>query len=142
MRKVKVNLTKYVATEAGLRYCPAVITQNGRIKQDIVVVNGKEERHPEGAYYLDWRTNGVRIRLSVGKNGQDALTQRDRKTFELNAANHGVVLQSEQNKQSHRSLTDSSGRRFSRRHETHQEAEDCGSVHNRAQLLSGILLEA
>jgi hypothetical protein len=26
LRKVKVNLTKYVATEAGLRYCPAVIT--------------------------------------------------------------------------------------------------------------------
>jgi site-specific recombinase XerD len=97
LRKVKVNLTKYVATVAGLRYCPAVITSNGRIKQDIVVVNGKEERHPEGAYYLDWRTNGVRVRLSVGKNGQDALTQRDRKTFELNAANHGVVLQSEQN---------------------------------------------
>lgn len=97
LRKVKVNLTKYVATEAWLRYCPAVITQNGRIKQDIVVVNGKEERHPEGAYYLDWRTNGVRVRLSVGKNGQDALTQRDRKTFELNAANRGVVLQSEQN---------------------------------------------
>jgi hypothetical protein len=78
LRKVKVNLTKYVATEAGLRYCPAVITSNGRIKQDIVVVNGKEERHPEGAYYLDWRKNGVRVRLSVGKNGQDALTQRDR----------------------------------------------------------------
>ena len=50
LRKVRVNLTKYVATEAWLRYCPAVITQNGRIKQDIVVVNGKEERHPEGAY--------------------------------------------------------------------------------------------
>ncbi len=94
MRKVKVNLTKYVATEAGLRYCPAVITSNGRIKQDIVLVSGKEERHPEGAYYLDWRRNGVRVRLSVGKNAQDALTQRDRKTFELNAANHGVELAS------------------------------------------------
>jgi integrase/recombinase XerD len=94
LRKVKVNLTKYVATKAGLRYCPAVITPNGRIKQDIVVVNDKEERHPEGAYYLDWRRNGVRIRLSVGKNAQDALTQRDRKTFELNAANHGVELAS------------------------------------------------
>jgi len=95
LRKVKVNLTKYVATEAGLRYCPAVITSNGRIKHDIVLVGGKEERHPEGAYYLDWRRNGVRVRLSVGKNAQDALTQRDRKTFELNAANHGVVVQSE-----------------------------------------------
>jgi integrase/recombinase XerD len=94
LRKVKVNLTKYVATEAGLRYCPAVITSNGRIKQDIVVVNGKEERHVEGAYYLDWRRNGVRVRLSVGKNAQDALTQRDRRTFELNAAAHGVELAS------------------------------------------------
>jgi integrase/recombinase XerD len=95
LRNVKVNLTKYVATGAGLRYCPGVITLNGRIKRDIVIVNGQEERHPEGAYYLDWRRNGVRVRLSVGKNAQDALTQRDRKTFELNAANHGVVVQSE-----------------------------------------------
>ena len=94
MRKVKVNLTKYVATEAGLRYCPAVITSNGRIKQDMVVVNGTEERHSEGAYYLDWRRNGVRVRLSVGKNAQDALTQRDRRTFELNAVAHGVELAS------------------------------------------------
>ncbi len=92
MRKVKVNLTKYIKTEAGLRYCPAVVTANGRIKQDIVVLNGKEERHPEGAYYLDWRANGVRVRLSVGKNAQDALTQRDRKKFELNAASHGVEV--------------------------------------------------
>jgi integrase/recombinase XerD len=94
LRRVKVNLTKYVATEAGLRYCPAVITSNGRIKQDIVLVGDKEERHPEGAYYLDWRRNGVRVRLSVGKNAQDALTQRDRRMFELNAAAHGVELAS------------------------------------------------
>ena len=58
------------------------------------IVGGKEERHPEGAYYLDWRRNGLRVRLSVGKNAQDALTQHDRKTFELNAANHGVELAS------------------------------------------------
>jgi integrase/recombinase XerD len=110
LRKVKVNITKYISTEAGLRYCSAVITSNGRIKQNIVLVGGKEERHPEGSYYLDWRENGVRVRLSVGKNAQDALTQRDRKTFELNAANHGVVLQSEvqngdgSNSDGHRSL--------------------------------------
>jgi integrase/recombinase XerD len=94
-RTYKANLTKYVATEAGLRYCPAVITPNGRIKQDIVLVNNKEERHPEGAYYLDWRAHGVRTRLSVGKNAVDAQTQCQRKTFELNAASHGVeVVQS------------------------------------------------
>ncbi len=97
MRKVRVNITKYISTEAGLRYCPAVITSNGRIKQDIVLVGDKEERHPEGSYYLDWRENGVRTRLSVGKNAQDALTQRDRKALALNAASHGMVVQNEQN---------------------------------------------
>ncbi len=91
-RTHRVNLTKYIKTEAGLRYCPAVVTPNGRIKQDIVIVNGKEERHPEGAYYLDWRENSVRVRLSVGKNAVDAQTQCQRKTFELNAASHGVEV--------------------------------------------------
>ena len=92
MRKVRVNLTKYIQTTAGPRYCPAVISPNGRIKQDVVRVNGKEERHPEGAYYLDWRRNGKRVRLSVGKNAVDAQTQCQRKTFELNAAAAGVEL--------------------------------------------------
>jgi len=98
----KVNLTKYVKTEAGPRYCPAVITSNGRIKQDIVVVNGKEERHPEGAYYLDWRESGVRVRLSVGKNAVDAQTQRQRKELEFNAAAVGVEVVSNGNDNSNR----------------------------------------
>lgn len=93
-RTYKANLTKCIQTEAGPRYCPAVVSPNGRIKQDIVRVNGNEERHPEGAYYLDWRENGVRVRLSVGKNAVDAQTQCQRKTFELNAASHGVVVSS------------------------------------------------
>jgi integrase/recombinase XerD len=80
-RKLKVNLTKCVFTAKGLRYCPAVISTNGRIKPEIVVVEGKEERHAEGSYYLDWNENGKRIRQSVGKNAADAYTQYQRKTF-------------------------------------------------------------
>jgi integrase/recombinase XerD len=91
-RTHRINLTKYIQTEKGPRYCPAVVTLNGRIKPDIVLVGGKEEKHPEGSYYLDWRENGVRVRLSVGKNAQDALTQCQRKTFELNAVSHGVEV--------------------------------------------------
>jgi hypothetical protein len=34
---------------------------------DLVLVNGKEEAHPEGAYYLEWRQGKNRIRVSVGK---------------------------------------------------------------------------
>jgi integrase/recombinase XerD len=91
-RKVRVNLTKYIQTAVGPRYCPAVISPSGRIKQDVVRVNGKEERHAEGAYYLDWRRDGKRVRLSVGKNAVDAHTQCQRKTFELNAAAAGVEV--------------------------------------------------
>ena len=96
-RKLKVNLTKYVVTAKGLRYCPAVISINGHIKPEIVLVGGKEERHSEGSYYLDWNDNGKRIRQSVGKNAVDANIQYQRKTFSLNASAHGVDIVPEAN---------------------------------------------
>jgi len=85
-----VNLTKRVQTGQGLRYCPVAESANGRVKPDLVVVNGQQERHPEGAYYLEWREDGKRIRLSVGKDAQDADARRQRKEAELNALNSGV----------------------------------------------------
>ena len=36
----------------------------------MLLVNGKEERHAEGAYYLDWREGSKRVRLSVGTDAQ------------------------------------------------------------------------
>jgi len=85
-----VNLTKRVQTSKGLRYCPVALSANGRVKPDLVIVNGQPERHPEGAYYLEWRENGKRVRLSVGKDAADASARRLRKEAELNAVNHGV----------------------------------------------------
>jgi hypothetical protein len=61
------NLTKRVRTNQGLRFCPVVLSANGRIKPDWVIVNRNEERHPEGAYYIEWREGRKRIRESVGK---------------------------------------------------------------------------
>jgi hypothetical protein len=87
-----VNLTKRVQVGEGLRYCPVAESANGRVKPDLVLVNGKQERHPEGAYYLEWRENGRRIRLSVGKDPQDAAARRQRKEAELNALNNGVSV--------------------------------------------------
>jgi len=55
-------------------------------------VNGKPERHPEGAYYLEWREKSKRIRLSVGKDAQDAAARRQRKEAELYAMNSGVSV--------------------------------------------------
>ena len=81
----EVNLTKRVQTLKGMRYCPVVLSPNGRVKPDLVLVNRKQERHPEGAYYLEWREKGRRVRLSVGKDGQEAAARRQRKQAELNA---------------------------------------------------------
>ena len=88
----EVNLTKRVQTPRGMRYCPVILASNGRIRPDLVLVNGKPERHPEGAYYLEWREKGRRVRLSVGKDAQDAAARRQRKEAELHALNNGVSV--------------------------------------------------
>ena len=80
----EVNLTKRVQTPQGMRYCAVVLSANGRVKPDAVLVNGKPERHPEGAYYIEWHDNGKRIRLSVGKDAADASSMRLRNGTELN----------------------------------------------------------
>jgi integrase/recombinase XerD len=85
-----VNLTKRVMTTEGLRYCSVVESANGRIKPDWVSVDGKEERHPEGAYYIEWRDDGKRKRLSVGKDAAQA--RRLRQQAELNAVANGVSV--------------------------------------------------
>src|SRR5579859_6409177 len=90
MPNQEVNLTKRVQTDRGLRYCPVVLAANGRVKPDFVLVNGKPEHHAEGAYYLEWYEGRKRVRLSVGKNPQDAAARRLAKEAELNARNHGV----------------------------------------------------
>src|SRR5260370_36579484 len=86
----EVNVTKRVQTSKGPRYCPVVLSANGRVKPDAVLVNGKPERHPEGAYYLEWREGAKRVRLSVGKEAADASARRMRKEAELNAVNNGA----------------------------------------------------
>jgi integrase/recombinase XerD len=99
----EVNLTKRVQTPLGWRYCRVLLSANGRVKHDVVVVNGKEERHSEGAYYLEWRDGSKRVRLSVGKDAADASARRLRKEAELNAVNNGVAVVPENGDNGHRS---------------------------------------
>jgi hypothetical protein len=76
----------------------------GNSRTGLVIVNGQPERHPEGAYYLEWRENGRRVRLSVGKDAADASARRQRKEAELNATNNGVAVVPENGDNGHRSL--------------------------------------
>src|SRR5947209_1720735 len=87
-----VGLTKRVQTDSGARYCPVVRSANGRIRHDWGVVNGKEEKHPEGAYYLDWYEGKKRIRLSVGKDASDAFARKQRREAELRAIAEGATV--------------------------------------------------
>lgn len=94
----EVNLTKRVQTNKGMRYCPVVLSANGRVKPDLVLVNSQPERHPEGAYYLEWRENGKcesafpPFRLSIGKDAATATARRLQKEAEVNARNNGVAI--------------------------------------------------
>jgi integrase len=89
---MSVNLTKRVKTPDGKRYCPVVTSANGRIKPNYVVVEGREESHPEGSYYLDWNHAGKRTRVSVGRDAALAFSRKLRKETELRAVQQGIVL--------------------------------------------------
>ena len=104
MANREVNLTKRVKTSQGWRYCRVVLSANGRVKPDVVIVNKKEEKHLGGAYYLEWREGRKRVRLSVGKDAADANARRLRKEAEINAVNNGVEVVPESSKNGHRSL--------------------------------------
>jgi integrase/recombinase XerD len=99
-----VNLTKRVQTPHGWRYSRVVLSANGRVKPDLVIVDGKQETHKEGAYYLEWREGSKRVRLSVGKDPADATARRQRKEAELNAVNNGVSVVPENGQNGHRSV--------------------------------------
>jgi integrase/recombinase XerD len=86
------NVTKRIQTSKGPRYCPVVLSANGRIKPDLVSVGDREERHPEGAYYISWYEGKRLIRLSVGKDAATATARRLQKEAELNAVNNGVAV--------------------------------------------------
>ncbi|MGB7584837.1 MAG: hypothetical protein WBM11_08320, partial [Terriglobales bacterium] len=100
----QVNLTKRVKTKSGLRYCPVILAANGRIRPNYVFVDGKQEVHPEGAYYLEWRNGARRVRVSVGKDVAEAASKRHRKEAELNAVNSGVTVVSPGAQDGRRSL--------------------------------------
>ena len=73
MPNLEVNLTKLIQTAMGPRYCPVVLSANGRVKPDFVLVGGNSEKHIEGSYYLEWRNGSKRIRRSVGKDAADGV---------------------------------------------------------------------
>lgn len=81
-----------------------MLSANGRIRPDWVLVNGKEERHAKDAYYLEWREKTKRVRLSIGKDAATATARRLQKEAELNAKNNGIAVMPQNGNNGQRSV--------------------------------------
>ncbi len=92
-KRTSCNLTKYVKVGADRwQYCPVVRGKTGRLKQDVVVVDGRAEHHAEGYYALDWREGGRRRRVAVGKNAGAAQQAQERQNTVLKARTMGIAV--------------------------------------------------
>ena len=56
----KLSLYKSVKTGRGWRYCKAAFHSNAKVKPNIVLVDGVEEKHAEGAYFTSATISGLR----------------------------------------------------------------------------------
>ena len=68
----KFSIYKYCRTDAGWRYCKAVFHPNGKIKPNIVLMRGKEEKHAEGSYFLNYNNQWI----AVGDDASEAQRKR------------------------------------------------------------------
>jgi hypothetical protein len=107
-RRAPCPTEKSISPNESVRHF-VVLFANGRVKPDAVLLDGREERHPEGSYNIEWREGKKRVRLSVGKDPQDAAARRLRKEAELNAVNNGVNVVPEGKPQGRRRIADAIG---------------------------------
>ncbi|HEV8525616.1 MAG TPA: phage integrase SAM-like domain-containing protein, partial [Terriglobales bacterium] len=87
------NFTKYIKRGPNRwQHCPVVRGKTGRVKQDLVLVDGRIEHHPEGYYSLDWRAGGKRHRLALGKDAPAAQLALERHVATQRARAIGIPV--------------------------------------------------
>jgi len=88
----RVNIMKKVKVGDGWRFAPLVEDERGRIRWDHVSVDGEEQVHKEGSYYIDWYHDGRRKRESVGKLPAEVLERARRKALVLESDRAGIEV--------------------------------------------------
>lgn len=88
----RVNIVKYIKCGDSWRFAP-VIERNGKIVRDHVRIDGRDEHHPEGTYYIEWYESGKRRRQSVVEFNEIVDAAR-RKSIERRAVIAGVLEKS------------------------------------------------
>jgi integrase/recombinase XerD len=78
-----------IKTDGKWRFAP-VVERDGNIIRDLILINGLEESHPEGHYYLEWHEGGRR-RRKVGPMFEDLVAAARAKFIELAARRAGLL---------------------------------------------------
>jgi hypothetical protein len=61
-RANRVILLKQIKHDGKWIPAPALFDSKGRVRRDHVRVKGKDEVHPEGGYFIEWRVQGKRVK--------------------------------------------------------------------------------
>jgi integrase/recombinase XerD len=85
----RVNILKYVKTADSWRFAP-VVEFKGKVVRDHVSITGRDEHHPEGTYYIEWRDQGKRHRKAVADFASVGDAAR-LKAIEVEALRTGVM---------------------------------------------------
>jgi len=91
----KVTIWKSIRLGEQWRYARPVVAPNGKIKPGWVCVNGHEEHHPEGQYFLHFLQGKKQIWEKAGSTPTFAKGAAERKESLLRAVASGIALQPE-----------------------------------------------
>src|SRR6266852_7565253 len=91
----RANLLKHVKGASGWRYYPVAWLQNGSVRPNYALVNGRAEHHQEGFYSIEWYENGKRRRQAVGKEASEAQAALARHVHYLKGLALGVGVRQE-----------------------------------------------
>jgi len=76
------SIYKYVRTSKGWRYCKPIYGKNNKLQPDAVLVDGREEVHPEGAYYLNVGGRWEKCGRSATEAQEERARRRARQRYE------------------------------------------------------------
>src|SRR6516164_11681029 len=69
----------------------ALFDSKGRVRRDHVMIEGRDEAHSEGSYYLEWWDGGKRYREGAGPNAFAAAEKVRVKQAALTAVRSGII---------------------------------------------------
>jgi len=85
----RVNIIKMVKVNGKWPFA-GIVERNGRIIRDHVGIDGRDEHHPEGRYYLEWYEDRKRRRKPV-ENYDLLLPAARAKSIDLIAVKAGLI---------------------------------------------------